>query len=226
MNNSGNALELRAVAHAYEAGGRSIPVLRDVTAALPEGACISIQGASGAGKSTLLHILGGLEKPSEGVIACRNESIYDWHDAQRAQWRNTQIGFVFQAYHLLPELTAVENIDLPARLAGKPNAEEALKLLWSVGLEARASHLPGMLSGGEQQRVAIARALRNQPRILLADEPTGNLDRATGTEIWRLLRSLQKERGATLIVVTHDAGIAAEADARFCLDEGKLVPQS
>jgi lipoprotein-releasing system ATP-binding protein len=181
-----------------------------------------IQGASGSGKSTLLQILGGLDAPQKGSVCWQAESIYAWPQSRLARWRNASVGFVFQSYHLLPELSAVENVDLPAMLGGKGSRQRALELLDQVGLADRADHRPAELSGGEQQRVAIARALRNDPALLLADEPTGNLDSATGAEIVNLLLGVQREQKKTLIVVTHDDSMAVLGQNRMVLAQGKL----
>jgi putative ABC transport system ATP-binding protein/lipoprotein-releasing system ATP-binding protein len=204
----------------------NIEILRGLEAAFPPRGLNTIQGASGSGKSTLLQILGGLEPPDAGEVRWEGASIYGWSQAKLAAWRNLSVGFVFQAYHLFPELSALENVEFPARLARKGNPAEGARLLDQVGLAARLHHRPAELSGGEQQRVAIARALRNNPALLLADEPTGNLDTATGHEIVDLLLRLHTERGNCMIIVTHDDRIAALGQRRFRLEEGKLAQVS
>ncbi len=183
----------------------------------------TIQGASGSGKSTLLQILGGLEQPDAGEVRWEGESIYGWSRARLAAWRNLSVGFVFQAYHLFPELSALENVEFPARLARKSEPAEGAQVCSTKSAWARVSHhRPSELSGGEQQRVAIARALRNNPALLLADEPTGNLDTATGHEIIDLLLRLHQERGNCLIIVTHDDRIAALGQRIYRLEDGRL----
>ncbi len=215
-------LQADAVRKSYAIGRSEIRVLQEVNVAFPVSETTMIQGASGSGKSTLLHILGGLEKPDSGRVLWNGDSVYDWSGNQLAAWRNHTIGFVFQSYHLLPELSALENVDLPARLDGRGDEFVSLRLLEQVGLAARAQHRPAELSGGEQQRVAIARALRNNPELLLADEPTGNLDAATGREIIGLLLELQKTQKKTLIVVTHDDTIARLGQHIFRLATGEI----
>ena len=183
--------------------------------------------AQGAGDGdTLLQILGGLEKPDSGEVRWQGESIYAWSRGKLAAWRNLSVGFVFQAYHLFPELSALENVEFPARLARKSDPAVGAHLLEQVGLGSRLHHRPAELSGGEQQRVAIARALRNNPALLLADEPTGNLDLATGHEIIDLLLRLHAERGNCLIIVTHDDRIAALGERIYRLEDGMLAAKA
>ena len=191
-------------------------------AAFPRQGLNTIQGASGSGKSTLLQILGGLERPDAGAVQWEGESIYGWSRKKLAAWRNLSVGFVFQAYHLFPELSALENVDFPARLSGRGDVKVSEHLLEQVGLGERVDHRPAELSGGEQQRVAIARALRNDPMLLLADEPTGNLDTRTGHEIIDLLLRLHGDRGNCLIIVTHDDKIAGLGKQRYRLESGQL----
>jgi putative ABC transport system ATP-binding protein/lipoprotein-releasing system ATP-binding protein len=220
-------LRVEGVRKSFRVGKNEIPVLRDCTASFASGEVSVIRGASGSGKSTLLYILGGLEAPDAGDVRWMGQWIYGRLSEYGCScWRNTAVGFVFQSYHLLPELTALENVELPARLlprghtaAGKTTGME---LLERVGLTARAHHRPAELSGGEQQRVAIARALRNDPALLLADEPTGNLDAANAREIMNLLLGLQRERGKTLIIVTHDDTLASLGKNLYYLDNGIL----
>ncbi len=209
----------------YFTGEQPLEVLHGVSIEIPAGGFVALRGASGAGKSTLLHLLGGLDSPTAGEVWFEGRSLGAMSAGALAQFRNTHVGFIFQAYHLLPDLDAVENVALPARMARVPfdEAEErAADLLKHVGLGARLSHRPAQLSGGEQQRVAIARALINRPRLLLADEPTGNLDSHTGEEIVRLLAGLREERGVTLVIATHDARVAAHAQRVIELVDGRL----
>jgi len=186
---------------------------------------VALRGASGAGKSTLLHLFGGLDFPDPGEITSEGRSLTSLSRNELARWRNREVGFIFQAYYLLPELDALENVCLPARMARLP-AEEAARrgreLLARVGLKDRIEHKPYELSGGEQQRVAIARALINQPNLILADEPTGNLDSHTGQEIIDLLCSLREERQMTLVMATHDATVAARAARTIQLADGQV----
>jgi lipoprotein-releasing system ATP-binding protein len=189
------------------------------------GEMVAIVGPSGAGKSTLLHIMGGLERPSSGTIRYGGVALYDLPDEQLADFRNGRIGFVFQFHHLLPEFSALENTIMPALIQRRSKREalqEAQQLLMSVGLGDRLHHRPGELSGVEQQRVAVARALMNKPDVVLADEPTGNLDRATGQAIQKLLRRLNEEWGQTFIIVTHDREFAAHMDRAISLVDGKV----
>ncbi len=211
----------------YELGHRSVEVLRGVNIEIAHGSFVALRGASGAGKSTLLHLLGGLDTPTAGTIEFEGQHLDRLSARALAQFRNRQVGFVFQAYHLLPDLDALENVCLPARLARLPIgtvAARGRRLLTRVGLEHRLDHRPAELSGGEQQRVAIARALINQPPLLLADEPTGNLDSHTGAEIIDLLCGLQAESGTTLVIATHDLKVANHAPRALQLEDGQLLP--
>jgi lipoprotein-releasing system ATP-binding protein len=219
---SAPSLTCSALHKTFRLGHDVLEILQDLEAAFPPGRLHTIQGASGSGKSTLLQILGGLERPDSGEVRWHGESIYGWSRSQLAAWRNLSVGFVFQAYHLFPELSALENVEFPARVARQSDAAQSAHLLDQVGLGSRLHHRPSELSGGEQQRVAIARALRNDPALLLADEPTGNLDVNTGHGIIDLLQKLHQERGNCMIVVTHDNAIAALGEQRFRLEEGKL----
>ncbi len=221
MDNS-TPLTCAALHKTFRLGHTNLEIICGLDAAFPSQGLNTIQGASGSGKSTLLQVLGGLETPDAGEVRWQGESIYDWSRGKLATWRNLSVGFVFQAYHLFPELTALENVEFPARLARKSDPSVAANLLEQVGLGARLHHRPSELSGGEQQRVAIARALRNNPALLLADEPTGNLDVATGREIIDLLLRLHTERGNCLIIVTHDDRIAALGERIYQLEEGLL----
>ncbi|HWD93060.1 MAG TPA: ABC transporter ATP-binding protein [Verrucomicrobiae bacterium] len=210
----------------YMLGKRALEVLRGIDLEVNRGDFLALRGASGAGKSTLLHLLGGLDFPDPGEIQSRGRSLRDLPRRDLAQWRNREVGFIFQAYYLLPELDALENVCLPARMARTPATEAANRgreLLTRVGLQERMEHKPYELSGGEQQRVAIARALINQPDLILADEPTGNLDSHTGQEIIDLLCSLREERQMTLVMATHDPNVAARAARTIHLVDGKIV---
>jgi predicted ABC-type transport system involved in lysophospholipase L1 biosynthesis ATPase subunit len=218
-------LEAREVHKSYTLGQRTLEVLRGLSLSVRRGEFLALRGASGAGKSTLLHLLGGLDAPDTGDIWFEGKDLASLNPMALARWRNRTVGFVFQAYHLLPELDALENVCLPARLARTPAAEaeaRARDLLKRVGLGDRMEHRPAELSGGEQQRVAIARALINSPELLLADEPTGNLDSHTGDEILDLLLSLRDERQTTLVIATHDAKVAGKAPRALELVDGRL----
>lgn len=217
----------QGVHKSYRLGHQALAVLRGVDLAVPRGAFLALRGASGAGKSTLLHLLGGLDTPNAGDIWFAGQSLAHLSGAGLAKLRNQQIGFVFQAYHLLPELDALENVCLPARMARVPAPAAVARgrqLLQRVGLGDRLEHRPYELSGGEQQRVAIARALINEPELVLADEPTGNLDSHTGEDIIELLCELHAERKATLLIATHDAKVAARAPQVVELVDGRIGP--
>ncbi len=210
----------------YFLGSRSLPVLRGVNLELARGDFVALRGASGTGKSTLLHLIGGLDTPNAGEIFFCGQKLSAASSRELTIFRNRRVGFVFQAYHLLPELTALENVGLSARIARMPveKAEKgARELLKRVGLSGREDHRPAELSGGEQQRVAIARALINEPELVLADEPTGNLDSKTGAEIIELLKLLRVERQMTLVIATHDEKVAAQAQRVIELVDGRIV---
>lgn len=216
-------LSARSASKTYTMGKRSLEVLRGVSLDVLRGEFIALRGASGAGKSTLLHLFGGLDTPNSGEIWFAGRNLNQLPESEIVRLRNTKIGFVFQAYHLLPELDALENVCLPARIARVPAAEaekRGRELLARVGLAARVDHKPYELSGGEQQRVAIARALINEPELILADEPTGNLDSHSGAEIIDLLAGLREERNTTLMIATHDASVAARAPKSVELADG------
>jgi lipoprotein-releasing system ATP-binding protein len=218
----------RAVSKTYDMGRRSLTVLREMNFSVSRGEFIALRGASGAGKSTLLHLLGGLDSPDAGEIWFAGKNLTTLSANELAGLRNSKIGFVFQSYHLLPELDALENVCLPARIARVPAGVAAARgreLLARVGLKERMEHRPNELSGGERQRVAIARALVNQPDLILADEPTGNLDSHTGGEIIDLLCSIVAERQATLVIATHDTNIAARAPKVVQLVDGQIQQQ-
>ncbi|HWB05520.1 MAG TPA: ABC transporter ATP-binding protein [Verrucomicrobiales bacterium] len=206
----------------FTIGTGTIEVLKGVDLTVLPGERVFLCGPSGAGKTTLLYILGGLEAPTRGRVMLGGQSLYERSNASQAEMRNRLTGYVFQNYLLLPELTALENVCLPAMIGGKQAKERGAHLLGLVGLGARLQHLPSELSGGEQQRVAIARALVNDPRILFADEPTGNLDSKTGEEVMNLLLSVVAETKKTLMVVTHDTRLAGQGDRKLVLRDGML----
>jgi len=223
---NGTLLEARDVKKSYVLGKRTLDVLRGVSVQIRRSEFIALRGASGAGKSTLLHLLGGLDAPNTGDIWFDGENLSRMSQNARSRWRNEKVGFIFQAYHLLPELDALENVCLPARMGRLPGGQAEARgkeLLARVGLAQRLEHKPAELSGGEQQRVAIARALINQPELIIADEPTGNLDSKTGDEIMDLLLALRAERNTTLVIATHDERIAARAPKVFQLVDGQLA---
>jgi predicted ABC-type transport system involved in lysophospholipase L1 biosynthesis ATPase subunit len=201
-------LRASGVRRTYHVGGTAIEVLRGVDLTVNKGERVFLCGPSGAGKTTLLYVLGGLERPDAGEVLLEGNSIYGRSDARQATLRNSAIGYIFQNYLLLPELTALENVCLPALIGGRQARARAAELLGKVGLGPRLQHLPAQLSGGEQQRVAIARSLINNPSVVFADEPTGNLDSKTGTEVMNLLLSVVADEAKTLMVVTHDTHLA------------------
>ena len=215
-------LRARGLRKSFRLGATTLEILRGVDLDVKRGERVFLCGASGAGKSTLLYTLAGLERPTSGDVHFEEEDLYRVSAARQAALRNTRMGFVFQSYMLLPELTALENVALPGLIGGKADRERAAELLGKVGLGSRAGHLPSELSGGEQQRVAIARALANRPSMLFADEPTGNLDSKTGGEIIDLLLGLAGENGTTLLGVTHDAGLASRGDRVLHIRDGLL----
>jgi len=219
---SSTHLSARGLRQTYELGSERLEVLRGIDLDVSKGEVVFLRGASGAGKSTLLYILAGLEHPRAGSVSFEGEQLFDLGRDRLATLRNRRMGFVFQSYFLLPELTALENVMLPAMLGGARRAEEAKRLLDRVGLSGRLDHLPSQLSGGEQQRVAIARSLINDPGILFADEPTGNLDAATGAGIIDLLLGLARQDGRTFIAVTHDPALASLGDRQLFLAQGHL----
>ncbi len=226
MSERATLLEARGVTKSFRLGASLLKVLRGVDVSVAAGEFVALCGASGSGKTTLLHLLGGLDVPDAGSIRVAGADLAEMSRQAVAQFRNKEIGFVFQAYHLLPELDALENVALPARMARLPNSEaeaRARELLARVGLSRRLEHRPNELSGGEQQRVAIARALMNGPRLLLADEPTGNLDSESGEEIISLLGDLHGERRVTLVVATHDEKVAGHAGRVLRLTDGRIV---
>ena len=223
MNES--LLSARGLTKTYVMGKRSLAVLRGVDVDIVRGDFLALRGASGAGKSTLLHLIGGLDTPNAGEIVFNGQKLSGFSEGKLTNFRNRSVGFVFQSYHLLPELTALENVCLPARIARistEVAKKRATELLTRVGLKDRLDHKSSELSGGEQQRVAIARALINEPVLLLADEPTGNLDSRTGGEIMELLQSLRTEKQTTLVIATHDAKVAALAPRVIELVDGLI----
>ncbi|HMV52676.1 MAG TPA: ABC transporter ATP-binding protein [Rhodocyclaceae bacterium] len=205
-------------------GDDRLVILHEIRFAVRAGEAVAVLGASGSGKSTLLGLLAGLDTPSAGTVRIEGEDLFAMDEDRRAALRGRLVGFVFQSFQLLPALTALENVMLPLELAGKPAArQEATQWLARVGLRARLGHYPKHLSGGEQQRVALARAFATRPRLLLADEPTGNLDAATGASIIDLMFSLNREEGTTLVLVTHDEAIAQRCDRSLRIAGGRLV---
>src|SRR6476620_11809310 len=208
----------------YRSGDHSLAVLKDVSFSIPQGALVSIVGPSGSGKTTLLGLLAGLDTPSRGQVLYEDVDITRLNEDQRARLRGEQVGFIFQSFQLIPTLTAIENVQVPLELRGEPNAAaRARELLGRVGLGDRFHHFPTQLSGGEQQRVAIARAFVNAPRILFADEPTGNLDSETGAKIVELIEELNRESGSTVVIVTHDQTLAARTQRIIRLSDGRVV---
>lgn len=215
----------RDICKSFRLGARRIEVLRGISMEIAYNETVFLSGASGAGKTTLLYTLAGLERPESGTVEFEGRPLYCSASGAEARLRNTKMGFVFQGYFLLPELTALENVMLPALIGRRPRTDEAEASLASVGLADRLHHLPAELSGGEQQRVAIARALTNNPDIIFADEPTGNLDSKTGDAIMDLLLNLARDRNKTLLVVTHDARLATRGDRQLHIMDGILQPE-
>ena len=206
----------------YQIGRKSIEVLHGIDLQIRQGERVFLCGPSGAGKTTLLYTLAGLERPEQGAVFIDGVDLYAMGRSEQARFRNQRIGYVFQNYHLLPELTALENVAVPGAIAGNDTTELALKALARVGLSDRAEHLPAELSGGEQQRVAIARAIVNEPTVLFADEPTGNLDSKNSSEIMGILLDLAKEHRVTLVVVTHDQNLAKVGDRVLIIKDGSI----
>ncbi len=219
-------ITLRDVSKTVDSGGRPLTILHPLHLTVPDGQFLAIVGPSGSGKTTLLGLMAGLDAPTTGVIEVGGTDITALDEDRLAVLRGARIGFVFQFFHLVPSLTALENVLVPMELVGRRDARaRAVTLLAEVGLSDRGHHYPSQLSGGEQQRVAIARALANDPPLVLADEPTGNLDGANGRHILDLLLSVRSARKATLVLVTHDHDIAALADARLTMRDGRPVPE-
>jgi len=220
-------LDARGIVKSYPVGGSLLTVLRDLDLQVDAGEMVAIVGASGVGKSTLLHVLGGLDRVDRGTIAIGDRDITAMPDQEIVSFRNRHVGFVFQFHHLLPEFSALENAEMPMRIARIPVAEarpRAEDLLRRVGLGDRLTHRPGMLSGGEQQRVAVGRALIMRPTVLLADEPTGDLDEATAEALHALLREMHQDFGLTSIIATHNPRLAASCDRVLRLEAGRLTP--
>ena len=214
----------RDLTKSYHSGEHELTVLRDVSFTIPQGAFVAIVGPSGSGKTTLLGLLAGLDTPSRGAVILDDVDLTRLDEDARARVRGEKVGFVFQTFQLIPTLTAQENVQVPLELRGEPRAtERAIDLLRRVGLGDRTHHFPTQLSGGEQQRVAIARAFVNAPRILFADEPTGNLDSDTGARIVELLESINRESGSTIVLVTHDASLASRAQRIIRLSDGRVI---
>jgi putative ABC transport system ATP-binding protein len=220
----GSAIRLRRVSHWYRSGRSRVEALHEIDLEIPAAGYVALTGASGAGKSTLLSLIGGLERPQSGELRVGEHRLRQLHGDALAAYRRATIGFVFQHFGLLDLLNARENVELAASLSrSRLRRQDAARLLDEVGLRERAGHRPGELSGGERQRVAIARALVNDPSVILADEPTGNLDAASGARVLDLLERVHAERGCTLVVVTHNDSIAQRATRRYRLDAGRLI---
>jgi lipoprotein-releasing system ATP-binding protein len=221
----GGVIVAEGLTKIFTEGGRTLEVLRGVNLEIPPGARVAIIGASGSGKTTLLQLLGGLDEPTAGVVYIAGSNIHELDQVERGRLRNRALGFVYQFHHLLPEFSALENVALPLLVRGvsaKEAEREAHELLARVGLAERVTHRPGQLSGGERQRTAVARALVTRPAAVLADEPTGNLDRPTGQRVFDLLLELNASMGTSLVVVTHDPGLASRMDRILELDAGVL----
>jgi lipoprotein-releasing system ATP-binding protein len=219
-------IKVQNLSKSYKQGPRVVEALRGIDLAFGPGESVAVVGASGAGKTTFIHILGTIDRPSSGKVLYDGQDVFAMADRDLARFRNRTVGFVFQFHHLLPEFTALENTMLPALIQGirKQDANRrAEEILDQVGLSDRMTHKPGELSGGEQQRVAVARSLILQPEVLLADEPTGNLDRDTGEGVYQLLEGMNKERGVTLIIVTHNEEIAGRLPRRVRLVDGRVA---
>jgi putative ABC transport system ATP-binding protein len=218
-------IDLREVSKSYERAGERLVILDKLSMQVPKGQFVALMGPSGSGKSTLLNLIAGLDRPSSGTITCSGRRIDSMTDGQQAQWRASAVGFVFQSYNLIPVLTAAENVELPLLLSRLPRAERSKRAetaLRVVGLAERGKHYPRQLSGGQEQRVAIARAIVNDPQLIVADEPTGDLDRKAADDILELLGRLNKELGKTIVMVTHDPAAAERASVVHHLEKGAL----
>jgi len=220
-------IELREISKTVTSGTEPLTILHSLTLTIPRGQFVAVVGPSGSGKSTLLGLIAGLDAPTSGSVVIDGVDVTRLDEDALARLRGEKIGFVFQFFHLIPSLTAHENVAVPMEIAGIADAgQRARALLEEVGLTGRSHHYPSQLSGGEQQRVALARALANNPPIVLADEPTGNLDTATGRHIMELLREIHRTRGTTMVLVTHDADVAAAADSRLIFRDGRVVERT
>jgi putative ABC transport system ATP-binding protein len=226
MEEKGAIVELRNLCKSYRRGGQILPVLRDITLDIREGDFMALMGPSGSGKSTLLNLIAGLDQPDSGVIHVAGVDITTLSEGELAEWRALNVGFIFQFYNLIPVLTAFENVELPlilTDLSKRERREHVATALKLVKLEDRMDHYPGQLSGGQQQRVAIARAMVTDPTILVADEPTGDLDRTSAEEVLNLMERLSREAGKTIIMVTHDPRAARKARSMMVLEKGVLA---
>jgi len=218
-------ISVRGLRKSYTTEAGKLDVLKGIDLDIKKGDMVSVVGASGVGKSTLLHIVGTLDRPTSGEVLFNGTDVFGLNEMELARFRNQRIGFVFQFHHLLPEFSAIENVMMPALISGMSRnvaEERAVELLAELGLSGRLKHRPGELSGGEQQRVAVARALIMEPELVLADEPTGNLDTKTGKELFELLRRLNRERGITFLVVTHNESLASECSLTLRMVDGRL----
>ncbi len=225
LENKGLILSIRGLEKVYHPNGGEVRVLRGLDLDIHAGEMVAVVGASGVGKSTLLHVLGALDRPTGGEVYFREEKLFRLSDAELARFRNRSVGFVFQFHHLLPEFSALENVMIPGLLSSEPQRgleERARELIERVGLKERIDHRPSELSGGEQQRVAIARALVNRPALVLADEPTGNLDSEAANLVFDLLREINRADGVTFLVATHNESIAARMDRRVVMVDGRI----